>query len=201
MSDADNVLRLRRQVGDPPLSDDAIARACGAGDPSAVGELFDRFHRPVAGYIARLIGRTSDVEDLVQSTFLQIARGKTVYDGRASVKTWIFAIATNVVRHHRRTYARRFRLHSAVASQDRPLSVVPAPPDDHANARRQLQRARAALASLSDDQREAFVLCDLEGLSAREAGEILGLSEAAVWKRASRARAKVRRALGVEVKP
>ncbi|MCB9636646.1 MAG: hypothetical protein H6721_31435 [Sandaracinus sp.] len=48
----------------------------GAGDPAAVGQLFERFHGRVAGYLGRLV-HWQEVEDLVQLTFLQLARGKT----------------------------------------------------------------------------------------------------------------------------
>lgn len=192
------VIRLRAPAAQPdaPLSDEAIARACAAGDATAIAELFDRFQSPVTRYVSRLVGGGADVEDLVQSTFLEIARGTAAYDGRASVRTWLFAIATNIVRHHRRSTARRFRLLSAFGAE--PASA-PAQPDVQTDGRRNLERARAALAALGDDLREAFVLCDLEGLSARDAGAILGVSEAAVWKRASRAREQIReKTLGEE---
>lgn len=188
------VTRLRRvdAQSEPALTDEAIARACGAGDAAAIGQLFDRFQRPVARYVHRSIGGGPDVEDLVQATFVEVARGGTIYDGRASVLTWLFAIATNVVRHHRRSKARRTRLMVAVA-EARPADAASA--ERLVSARRQIDRAQAALDSLADELREAFLLCDLEGISARDAGAILGVSEAAVWKRASRAREAIRRVI------
>lgn len=172
------------------MSDEAVARACGVGDPAAIAALFDRFHRPVSRYVHRLLGGASaDVEDVVQSTFLEVARARAVYDGRAAVLSWLFGIATNVVRHHRRSNARRFRLLGGLAAADEPRTVAP---DVQTDARRQLALAREAMAALGDDVREAFVLCDLEGMSAREAARVLEISEAAVWKRASRARESIR---------
>lgn len=188
------VTRLRRVEtrADEALTDEAIARACGAGDAAAIGQLFDRFQRPVARYVHRSIGGGPDVEDLVQATFVEVARGATIYDGRASVLTWLFAIATNVVRHYRRSKARRSRLLLAFA-EVRPSETPSA--ERMTSVRRELDRAHAALESLGDELREAFVLCDLEGISAKDAGAILGASEAAVWKRASRAREAIRRAM------
>lgn len=185
------VVPLRgRLEPEPELSDESLAGACSSGDPAAVAGLFDRFHHPVARYIYRLIGGGPDVDDLLQATFLEVARGQTHYDrSRGSVATWLFAIATNVVRHHRRSTARRMRLLSTAAQ------VAPVAHEDVADrtdARRQLDRARIALEALDADLREAFVLCELEGLSAKEAGLALGATEVAVWKRVSKARASLR---------
>jgi len=188
------VLRLRKpSTESPELSDEAVARACAAGDAGAIATLFDRFHRPVVRYLTRLIGGGADVDDLLQSTFLEVARGVATYDdGRGAVLSWLFGIATNVVRHHRRSSARRVRLLAAAAWVG-PRSGAGAA--DVVEARAELGRADAALRALPDDLREAFVLCELESLSAREAARIVGASEVAVWKRVSKARAEIRRAV------
>ena len=90
------------------LSDEGLARACGAGDPAAIGELFDRFQPRVTRYLRRLLPDDA-VEDALQAVFLEVARGTAVFDGRAAVSTWLFASATNVARHERRSFARRRR--------------------------------------------------------------------------------------------
>jgi RNA polymerase sigma-70 factor, ECF subfamily len=187
-----DVVRLRQAPRtDPPLSDEALARGCAGGDPAAIAALFDRFRRPVARYIYRMIGGGPDVDDLVQATFLEIARGQSRYDGeRAVVLTWLFAIATNVVRHYRRSVGRRGRLLAAMAEARPPRSKTF---DEGVEDRRQLECAQRALTSLSDELREAFVLCELEGLSAKEASDVLGATESAVWKRVSNARKAIRR--------
>jgi RNA polymerase sigma-70 factor (ECF subfamily) len=186
-------LRRRAPAPDAPLSDEALARACAAGDAAAVAALFDRFHAVVGRYLARLIGRGVDVDDLLQSTFLEVARGAARYDEpRGNVRTWLFAIATNVARHHRRAISRRLRLHDAVAHEPRGAGIDPS---GEADARLQLARAEQALAALGDELREAFVLCELESLSAAEAARVVGASETAVWKRVSKARQALRAAV------
>jgi RNA polymerase sigma-70 factor (ECF subfamily) len=177
---------------DAELSDESLARACASGDPAAIAALFDRLQQPVARYVHRLLGGGPDVEDLVQSTFVEIVRGNTVYDGRATVLTWVLAIATNIVRHHRRSRGRHFRLLSAVTHEPRAASEDPA---DQTDTRSRLDRACRALSDLSHPLREAFVLCEIEGLSARQAGEVLGTSDVAVWKRVSKARRALRLAV------
>lgn len=175
---------------DEPWSDAAVAAACAAGDPKAIGELFDRYEVPVTRYISRLTGG-GDVDDLVQCTFLEIVGRRARYDGRSSVKTWLFAIATNIVRRHRRSLVRRWRLNwtfpSIECRIDEDLS-------SQLDARRDVERIRAAFAALSEKARTAFVLCEVEGLSAKEAGEVLGANEVTVWKRVSDARKALLRA-------
>jgi RNA polymerase sigma-70 factor (ECF subfamily) len=186
------VLALRDPSSqDEVLSDEAVAYACATGDDTAIATLFDRFAERVARYVWRLVD-PSDVDDIVQSTFLIIARCSAKYDGRAAVSTWLFSIANNVVRHHLRSLRRRNRL--AVA-----LSLIPGrpshDPSDRLEARRQVDETRRAFDELREVDREAFALCVLEGVSAREAAVALGTSEGAVWKRVSRARKQLRDAV------
>ena len=188
------VLRLRKRArSDPPLGDEAVASAASTGDPAAVAELFDRFCDPVSRFLSRAIGATADVEDLLQATFLEIARGGARFEQRSSALTWVLGIATNVVRHHRRSLGRRRRLEREVSWADR--DVLESDGTESVDARRALRVASRALAALPLERRMAFVLCELEGLSAREAAEVLRASETAVWKRVSEARRAIRSAV------
>ena len=70
------IVRLRRRAqSDPPLGDEALASAASTGDPAAVAELFDRFCDRVTRFLSRAVGPSPDVEDLLQATFLEIAKG------------------------------------------------------------------------------------------------------------------------------
>jgi RNA polymerase sigma factor (sigma-70 family) len=184
------IRRLGSNASDPPLSDEALARACAGGDAAAIAALFDRFGRPIARYLRRLLGAETDVDDLLQATFVEIARGSAVYDSeRGNVLVWLFSIATNLARHHRRSVARRHRLLAAVAHAGPSHGIAVG---EQVQARRDLEAAGQALAALADEQREAFVLCELEGLSARAAAQVLGANESLVWKRVSDARRRIR---------
>jgi len=175
------------------LSDEAIARACATSDPQAIAELFARFNIPVTRYLGRLLNNREDVADLLQATFLEVTKGHSVYDAeRASVLTWLFSIATNKVRHHRRSFARRQRFTSIMRLLTHNDEVAE-PVEMH-----DLGRAQQALMRLPEAMREAFVLCELEGFSAREAAEILSGTEARIWKRVSRARKILRACLEQE---
>lgn len=188
------VVRLRDSRKIPSrMSDEAVAVACSTGDAAAVAELFDRFHAPVTRFLSRMVGASPDVEDLVQTTFLEVARGSARFEERSTVQTWLFGIAANVARHHFRSNSRRGRLSRALSLVVR--HATPAPePSELADARQQLDLVKRALDALPFKQREAFVMCELEGLSAREVASAVGASEAAIWKRVSQARKTLRRA-------
>src|SRR6202008_2999851 len=124
-------------------------------------------------------------EDLVQTTFLEVAKGSAHWSGRSSVRSWLFGIATNVVRHHFRAQTRRRNLAGALAMLGVRSSVETGAVVD---ARSALETVQRTLEALPENLRIAFVLCEIEGLSAREAGEALDINETAVWKRASDAR-------------
>ena len=190
------VLDLRAPPADAAWSDEAVAHACVSGDPGAVAELFDRFHARVARFLSRAIGDCADVEDLMQATFLEIARGKSSFDGRSSVSTWLLGIATNIARHHLRSVARRRTLLAAVAST-RPDEAATSHADAVA-ARATLRRVQAVLDALPTEQRLAFVLCEVEGLKAAEVATLLHANDTAIWKRVSDARKAVRAALADE---
>ena len=188
-----NVVSIRAIMdkSEEPWSDEAVAAACSTGDPKAIGELFDRYEIPVARFLSRLVGG-GDVEDLVQNTFLQIVRGSAKYDGRSSVKTWLFAIATNIMRRHRRSSALRWRLLWTLTGMQQP--AINEQLSNQVDARRNIDRVRSAFESLSENARLAFVLCEVEGFSAKEAGKVLGSNEVTIWKRVSDARKALARA-------
>lgn len=180
------VIALRNRSEDKErFSDEAVAHACESGDPRAVAEIFERYHSVVMRYLTRAASR-DEAEDMVQATFLQIARGQVRFDGRSTVRTWVLGIATNILRQHFRTTARRRRLHWA-------LSLVEPSRGDtdlvrQVAARRDIEGVRLALAALSEKTRLAFLLCEVEGLSAKEASVVLDASENTIWKRVSDAR-------------
>ena len=188
------VLRLPRRPGpEPDLSDEALAAAAATGDRAAVGALFDRFQPLVTRYLARVIGGGPEVEDLVQATFVVVAKGRSSFDGRSKASTWLLGIATNVARHHRRAIRRRHRLVERVTQSEvaRPTGL-----DEQVDARRAVAIVEEVLAAQPEERRMAFVLCEIEGRSARQAAEILSTSETAIWKRVSDTRRALKRALG-----
>jgi RNA polymerase sigma-70 factor (ECF subfamily) len=188
------VVPLRRIAGEVhELSDEALVSAAAAGDAAALGALFDRFAGDVHRFVARIAGRhAADVDDLVQATFLEAYRCSARFARRSSVKTWLVGIAINVVRHHRRSEARRSATVERYAALDRDHAERP---DAATERARQLARFAQALDELPPPLREAYVLCVVEEMPARDAAIAIGTSEGTVWRRVHDARAALRAAL------
>ena len=131
----------------------------------------------------------SAVDDVVQEVFLVVHRQLASFEGRSSMKTWLFGILHNLVLRERRTWARRERPHAI-----EPVEPEPAP--DQQLAEQQARRLlHALLAELDDDKRAVFVLADLEQMSAPEIAEATGLKLNTVYSRLRLARAEMERAL------
>ncbi len=189
------VLPLRRVDGTrDELSDEALIASCAVDDSAALGALFDRHHRHLHRFIRRATGVDEEAaEDLLQETFVEVWRSAARFKGNSKVKTWIFGIAANVIRHHRRSESRRSNAMSKF--DDLPKAVRAPCPEDIAAGRESLRRVQQALDRLSPERRIVFVMCDLEGIPGVEAARVLGVRPGTVWRRRHEARHALRDAL------
>jgi len=194
----DNLIPFRRaeQRG---LSDETLVIACAAGDAWALEELFRRHSEQVHRVLMRLryIDR-GDLDDVVQTTFLEVYRAAKRFHGRAAVSTWILGIAMNVMRHHVRDEARRRVAMSAVATVS--VTVDDRRPDDQADHRQSLARAQLEFDALPPDFQIIFTLCDLEGLKGVDVADALGIPEGTVWRRLHEARLRLRACIDDEAR-
>jgi RNA polymerase sigma-70 factor (ECF subfamily) len=180
------------------LDDNAIERLvheAKAGDAWAFGLLFDHYHLPVYRYIASRVHRPSDAEDLTQLVFVKALEALPRYESRGiPFGGWLFRLARNTVIDHVRTRHEHVDLDAAAghAGQE-------AGPDEVTVARQELNEVEAALATLTDEQREAIALRFFAGLSAREAAEVMGKQEGTVRGLQFRALASLRRQLGIDL--
>lgn len=171
-----------------------VSRARG-GDRAAFEELVrlhaDRLYAVVLGFCAD----RDEAEDVVQDAFLRAWRGIGRFEGRSLFFTWLYRIGINEAK---RRAERRPAAGSVGSIEDEPIddapdwSEAPEPRAEHGELRRVLE---AAVRALPPDYRAPLVLRDVEGLSTREAAELMELSEAALKSRLHRARLAVRRAL------
>ncbi|RYE93685.1 MAG: sigma-70 family RNA polymerase sigma factor [Myxococcales bacterium] len=177
-----------------PVADErALVRRCQAGERGARRELVVRHERAVFALLSRLTGAGPHVEDLAQETFLRAFAALDGFDpeGPARLSTWLLTIATRL---------------GLDARKRRVLPTDPLEPGltvaDGDDPEQQTERARlgraiaAAAAQLGDDQRAAFLLLDLHGLSVAEVAHATGVPENTVKQRAFRAREKLRSLLG-----
>lgn len=141
---------------------------------------------------ARRLG-ACDVDDAVQETFLVAHRRLDEFEGRASPRTWLFAILANVVRTQRRSATRR-TVHERDAHGES-ACVDAATPFDQLARRQAAALLHEALASLDDDPRAVFVCAELEEMSAPEIAEALSIPVNTVYSRLRAARADFERAI------
>jgi RNA polymerase sigma-70 factor (ECF subfamily) len=155
--------------------DDAELAARAQSDPEAFAELYRRHVPSVYRYHLAHTGNVRDAEDLTSQTFMAALEGLHSFRGTAPYITWLIGIAS-------RKRALFFRGQRPQIPLDAALHL-PAlgPPTDKAAARRlQMDQVLDALRNISRHRAEAVILCFFSGLSAAEAGLVLGKSEAAI---------------------
>ena len=165
------------------------------GDAWAFGMLFDHYHESIYRFIASRVHRPSDAEDLTQHVFVKALEALPRYESRGiPFGGWLFRLARNAVIDHVRTRHDHAELGSIIE-----WAHGDAGPDEVAVVRQELDAVNAALAGLTDEQREAIALRFFAGLSAREAAEAMGKQEGTVRGLQFRAIAALRRQLGIEL--
>lgn len=173
------------------ISDEALLASCGVGDSAALGALYDRHHEAVFRLVSRLLrAEPGEVDDLVQVTFLEAWKSAKRFSGKGTVKSYLYGIAANTVRHHVRSVKRR---RDAFAAIPEPAST--ATPHETTLRAQQLVRLQRALDELPHDLRAAYVLCDLEDVPGVEAAKILDCRAGTLWRRLHEARAELRAAI------
>jgi len=155
--------------------DDASLARLARSEPEAFAELYRRHVASVYRYHLVHTGNKKDAEDLTSQTFVAALEGLKSYRGAAPYITWIMGIAF-------RLRARFFRGIKPEIPLDAALHVPSGDPTTDRTAFQRLERTRIinVLKQLSSDRAEALILCFFSDLSFREAGQVLGKSEAAV---------------------
>ncbi len=170
------------------------------GDDLALNEIMDRWQSRLTGYLNRLTGSEALAIDLAQETFVRVYGNRFRYRPSGAFSTWLFAIASNLARHHL-----RWQLRHPTISMDAPVgtsgsvseSVQAANPDPRARLERaeRAQAVREAIAELAPDLREALILFTYEEMSYEQIANIQRCSTKAVETRLYRARALLRKKL------
>jgi len=166
-----------------------------AGDRDALGPLYRKYGADVRGLLLRVEPTMTreDADDLGQEVFLTFLDTVGRYEERGKLKSWLYGIAVRKARGwRRRTWLRR-TLRRSGGAEAAAVSLAEARTEERVAARRRIE---ATLSGLPASQREVLVLSAIEGLSAREAAAVLGISENAVATRLFRARKAMDTSLG-----
>lgn len=179
------------------MTDQAMIARARAGDEQAFRELTDPYRRELQVHCYRILGSVQDAEDILQETLLAAWRGLDRFEGRSSVRAWLYRIATNRSLNALRDGDRR--PHTRAAD---PIFLEPYPddllgqlpeaepgPEARYEAKESMSLAFVAgLQQLPPRQRAALVLRDVLGFRAAEAAEALDSTEASVNSALQRAR-------------
>src|SRR5499427_576344 len=203
-------MRVDRQalVGDAGVSEGGLGNVR-SGDESAFRELVEPYRRELHLHCYRILGSLQDAEDMVQETVLAAWRGLSGFEERASLRAWLYRIATNRCLNALRDRKRRPREVPPMAEPPQPTRMAepmwldPYPdvllegignaapgPESRYETRESVGLAfTAALQHLPPRQRAALVLREVLGYRTSEVAEMLDTSEASVKGALQRARA------------
>jgi RNA polymerase sigma-70 factor, ECF subfamily len=180
-----------------------------AGDEQAFVMLVRRHHDAMLRLACGYVPSVAVAEEVVQDTWLGVLRGLGGFEGRSSVRTWLFRILVN----RARTAGVRERRSIAVSNPEPAVDpsrfdrsgAWAAPPehwveeaDDRLDAVKLADRLRSAIDGLPDRQREVVMLRDVEGLSSEDVCSVLDLSEGNQRVLLHRGRSRLRQILETE---
>jgi RNA polymerase sigma-70 factor (ECF subfamily) len=168
----------------------SAARDTRAAEAAPTAEEFGGFFREHHGFVwrtARRLGAPAEaIDDVVQDVFLAVHRQGDRFEGRSSVKTWLFAITANTVRMHRRREVRRQRRVEAAGG----LVVAP-PRRDEAEQHAAVDLIDRLIRKLDADLRNVFVLIELEDVAPKDVARAFALSINTVHSRLRLARKRL----------
>ena len=176
-------------------STDLIARAR-AGDREALETLLAHHQAQIYRFGLKMCRDPEDAQDVLQDTLFAMARGVRDFRGASSISTWLYTIARSFcIKKRRRSKFAPARERSLDSDLDLETARLadPAKAPDEALAGREVEVAlEKAIGALEPMYREVLLLRDVEGLTAPEVAEVLGINVQAVKSRLHRARLSVR---------
>ena len=162
-------------------TDRDLLLAVKGGSEAALNELIGRKTKPLLQLTGRILGDAEEARDVVQVTFFKVWENRLKFDGRWSPNTWIYRIASNLAIDHLRSRRSRERCEEPVRQYLLQVADIRATRDLSSLQQTEVGAIfRELSVGLSEKQRVAFLLHELEGLSCPEVAEILDCRESTV---------------------
>lgn len=199
MSTQDTTVGLAAAIPVPHWGEQQLAAELRAGSVEAFNYLISLYHQPLYRFVWRILGDREDAADTVQEIFLKVFRCSAQFEGKSSLKTWLYQIALHEASNHRRWWRRHKRQETSLEEED--ASGVrwenrladggesPFRQAVRSEERRQLQQA---LEQVPEPYHAALVLREVEGFSYDEIAEIVGVRVGTVKSRLLRGREMLR---------
>lgn len=172
-----------------------------SGDRAEFALLVDEYYEMIYRLAIKMVNNPQDAEDILQETFIKAYRHLEKFDGRSSLSTWLYRIATNealmFLRRQKPEPVSVDQTLDTIEGEVEPLQIIDwssLPEEELMSAEAQVYLDKA-VEKLSPSLRVVFVLRDIQSLSTRETAEVLNISETAVKTRLSRARLQLREEL------
>ena len=163
-----------------------------AGDERALRVIYEQHEQQIRGHLRRLLGRDSEIDDLVQIVFSRAFSALDSFEGKASISTWLYRITVNTTHNLMRQRFRRERMQRA-----RPVVRLGRGADRvAAQQARGPRRSPADPRAAAPELRQIFVLYHYEGLTLQEISTIVGRPISTVGDRLTRARKQLRELVG-----
>ena len=190
--------------------DAELLRQLRAGDEQAFVALVERYNGSMLRLAASFVPSRAVAEEVVQDTWLAVLRGLSAFQGRSSLRTWMFTILVNRARttgtREQRTIPFADTGPVVDAARFGPDGAWSAPPEhwieeaeDRIEAEKLAEMLKALVDGLPGRQREVVLLRDVEGMSSAEVCDVLAISEANQRVLLHRGRGKLRQALEAEL--
>jgi RNA polymerase sigma-70 factor (ECF subfamily) len=162
-----------------------------SGDVTAFEQLLHVHERSVLRLAARLTGNLDDAKDISQEVFLKLHRELRRLRNDAQIAPWLYRVTINACFDSKRK-AKRSRL-TAIGADDQHWRSGEPTPEDAVSRQQDKQMLEAGMRSLSDRERAAIALRELQGLSTAEVAHVLGSTESTVRVQIANARVKLRK--------
>ncbi|HUB60803.1 MAG TPA: RNA polymerase sigma factor [Puia sp.] len=156
-----------------------------SGDLDKMALLFQRYHRPLYGFLFHMTGQRESSEDMVQTVFYRLLKSRHTFTGEGEFKTWMYHVARNVLSDHFKG-SRRAGVHVEIAGLEEKLGGDTGL-FERVEKRLAVQALQKAMAALSPESREILVLSRFQELKGAEIANILDISIGAVKVRIYRA--------------
>jgi RNA polymerase sigma-70 factor (ECF subfamily) len=200
---AEMALRSGEVLVSASTSERGLVELCQRGDAQAFARLVALHEGMVLNLAARLLGDLEEARDLSQDVFLQVYRTLGGFEGRSSLKTWIYRIVVNQCRNRRRFFRRRRKDRSLTLDELKPKDAAKlateeaheGSPFEQVSRIERAERVQKALLQLSFEHRAILLLREVEALSCEQISAALAIPGGTVKSRLARARESLRRIL------
>jgi len=182
--------------------DRADMQRLASGHEAALNDLMERHGPKLFNHLTRCLQNEEDAADVAQEAFVRLYQNRAKFDANQRFSTWLYAIATNLVKDRYRYRTRHPQIsldaeNESTGSDFRESLPEHGPtPSDTLAAEERAEMVRRAVAALPEELRVPLLLSEYEELSHAEIGVVLGCSPKAVETRIYRARKQLRNKLG-----